>query len=104
MPTVDGAPPSFDIIYLYNYENLPLPDVEVYTAHGDGINISANHISQEVVDNCHRKGLKIGVWVRAKDFKEDDAFYEKMLKIGTDFICADHPHRAMEARKRYFGQ
>ena len=64
----DGAPKSFDIIYLYNFENLPLPDKEVYTAFGDGINISANHITKEVVDNCHAKGRKIGVWVRAKDF------------------------------------
>ena len=87
--TIDGAPSSFEIIYLYNHENSPLPDPEVYTSRGDGINISANYITQEVVNNCHNKGLKIGVWVRAKDFKEDDEFYENMFKIGTDFICAD---------------
>ena len=54
---IDGAPPSFDIIYLYNYENQPLPEPSVYTSNGDGINISANYITQEVVDNCHAKGL-----------------------------------------------
>ena len=43
--TIEGAPESFDIIYLYNYENLPLPEADVYTKHGDGINISANHIT-----------------------------------------------------------
>ena len=41
----DGLPPSFEIIYLYNYENQPLPEAEIYTNFGDGINISANYIS-----------------------------------------------------------
>ena len=97
----DGAPPSFDIIYLYNYENQPLPDVEVYTGFGDGINISANYINQEVVDHCHRKGMRIGVWVRAKDFKETEEFYDEMFKIGTDFICADQPLKCMASRSKF---
>ena len=99
---VDGAPPSFDIIYLYNYENQPLPEAEVYTSFGDGINISANYISKEVVDSCHRKGLKIGVWIRVKDFTETEEFYEEMFKIGIDFMCADNPLKAMAARERFF--
>ena len=57
--------PRFDIIYLYNYDNLPLPLPEIYTAHGDGINISANHITEEVVANCKRNNKKIGVWIRS---------------------------------------
>jgi hypothetical protein len=43
--SIDGAPPSFEIIYLYNHENHPLPEPEVYASFGDGINISANHIT-----------------------------------------------------------
>ena len=86
---------------MYNYENQPLPDPEVYTSKGDGINISANYINREVVENCHKKNMKIGVWVRAKDFKENDDFYENMLRIGTDFICTDFPLRAMEIRERF---
>ena len=82
---------------------MPLPEPDVYLARGDGINISANHITQEVVELCHGKGMIIGVWVRAKDFKECDEFYEHMFKIGTDFICADQPLQAMAARARYFG-
>jgi|LauGreDrversion4_2_1035121.scaffolds.fasta_scaffold558851_1 glycerophosphoryl diester phosphodiesterase len=100
---VDGAPPSFEIIYLYNFENNPLPEPEVYTSFGDGINISANYITKEVVEACHRKNLRIGVWIRVKDFTETDEFYEEMFRIGTDFICADKPLRAMAAREKYFG-
>ncbi len=99
--TIDGAPPSFEIIYLYNYENQPLPDPEIYTAFGDGINISANFITKEVVEACHRKNRKVGVWIRVKDFQETDEFYEEMFKIGTDFICADHPLRAMASREKF---
>ncbi len=43
--SIDGAPQSFDIIYLYNYENQPLPEPDIYTSFGDGINISANYIN-----------------------------------------------------------
>ncbi|TNV76407.1 hypothetical protein FGO68_gene13413 [Halteria grandinella] len=101
---IDGAPSSFDIIYLYNYENQPLPEREVYTKHGDGINISANYISKEVVDAVHESGKKIGVWIRAKDYKETDEFYGEMFNLGVDFICADMPLRAMAAREEYFAK
>ena len=99
--SVDGAPASFEIIYLFNFENQPLPAEDIYTANGDGINISANYINAEVVEACHRRGKRIGVWIRAKDFKETDEFYNEMFKIGTDFICADFPLRAMEARAKF---
>ena len=100
--TIDGAPSSFDIIYLYNYENQPLPSPDIYTSFGDGINISANYITQDVVDTCHSKGLKVGVWIRAKDFQETEAFYYDMFNLGADFICADNPLKAMEARSKHF--
>jgi hypothetical protein len=71
--------PHFDIIYLFNSENTPLPDVEIYTAAGDGINISANHFTPEVAEICKEKGMKIGVWVSAKDFNENEDFYIDMF-------------------------
>lgn len=93
--------PRFDVIYLYNYENQPLPSPDEYTARGDGINISANHISDEVVANVKAKGMKLGVWIRVKDFTETEQFYEDMFSKRVDFICADYPIKAMEARERY---
>eukprot|EP00347_Sterkiella_histriomuscorum_P003717 403363216 len=93
--------PRFDVIYLYNYENEPLPSADEYTSRGDGINISANHITDEVVANIKSKGMKLGVWIRAKDFTETEEFYENMFKFRVDFICADYPLKAMEARSRY---
>lgn len=98
----ESTHPRFDIIYLYNFENLPLPAPEVYTAFGDGINISANHLTEEVVENCKRNHKKIGVWIRAADFVENEDFYIRAFKMGVNFICADKPHDAMETRKRHF--
>lgn len=86
----------FDVIYLQNYHNEPLPEIDFESFSGDGFNVSANHISQEFVESCRMHGLKVGVWIRKRDFEENDTFYEEMLKIGVDFICSDYPIRAME--------
>ena len=67
--------PRFDIIYLYNYQNAPLPSWTEYTWYGDGINVSSNYINEEVVSYCRRLGKKVGVWIRDKTTKEDEEFY-----------------------------
>jgi len=54
-----------------------------------------------VVAHLKLKGLKIGVWVRAKDFTENDDFYRQMIDYKIDFICADFPLRAMQVRDDY---
>lgn len=94
--------PRFDIIYLYNYENMPLPSPDEYTSRGDGINISANHLTADVVQNCKNKGMKLGVWIRAKDFQENEEFYLQMMEFGIDFICSDFPLKVMECRTRFY--
>jgi len=71
--------PRFDIIYLYNSNNVALPPPEVYAVCGDGINVSANHITEEVILNCKRNHKKIGVWIRVADFVENEDFYLKMF-------------------------
>jgi len=64
----EGIHPSFEIIYLWNNENQPLPSPDIYTAKGDGVNISANHLTVEVFEICKAKGLKVGVWISASNF------------------------------------
>ena len=70
-----GIHQTFDVFYLYNYKNEPLPEPDVYTSKGEGINLSANYINKEIVEHCKSKGMKVGVWVRAKDFTESEDFY-----------------------------
>lgn len=89
-----------EIIYLYNfYEHEELPDPSIYAVKGDGINISASKLTAEVIRNCHRNGKKVGVWVDAATFKEDTAFYKRMMNMDVDFFCTDYPLEAMEVRK-----
>lgn len=61
----DGVHPRFDVIYLHNYENLPLPSTEILLSKGDGINISANYITADIVNLCHSRGKKLGVWIKS---------------------------------------
>ena len=85
---------------LYNfYEHLELPDPSIYTDKGSGINISSTKLTQEVIDNCHSKGKKVGVWVNKDAFVEDDKFYENAIKLGVDFICTDYPLEATKVKQ-----
>ena len=93
--------PKFDIVHLLNYHNEPLMSYDSLLAYlkehnSDGINVSANHVTHELVAMCHEQGIKVGVWVRAKDFQESSTFYERMCEIGVDFICSDYPIEAMQ--------
>lgn len=64
---------SVKSIYLYNfYEHRELPEPDIYAAKGHGVNISSTKMTREVIQNCHRNGKLVGVWVNAEAFKEDD--------------------------------
>ena len=94
--------PNFEIIHLLNYHNEPLMDYDdlmLYLKENEsnGINVSANHVTEELVVRCKLKGLKVGVWVRDKDFEESNEFYKRMSDIGVDFICSDYPIAARTA-------
>jgi predicted peroxiredoxin len=78
-----------------------LPSKEEYLSKGDGINVSANHLTEEVVKNCKEKGMKIGVWIRARDFKESNEFYKKAFSMGVNFLVSDYPVLAINARNLY---
>lgn len=93
--------PRFDIVYLWNNFNHPLPTPDEYTANGDAINISFNHFTEEVFEICRSKGLKLGVWIRKQNYTEDDDFYHMMYESGVDFFSSDFPDRALEVRRRY---
>lgn len=81
-----------DIIYLYNFhDHIHLPDPSIYAVAGDGINISSTHLTAEVIRNCHKNGKKVGVWIDASIFKENNDFYRKMMDMEVDFFCTDYP-------------
>ena len=65
-----------DVIHLYNFhDHYELPSYDELFGFGNGINVSSRKITQEVVEKCHEKGFKIGVWVDAEVFRENIKFY-----------------------------
>lgn len=86
-------------MYLHNYyEHFELPTPEVYSCQGDGINISSTKLTREVVENCHRNGKTVGVWVNAEVFTENDEYYRMAIEMGVDIICTDYPLEANRVR------
>lgn len=86
-------------MYLHNYyEHFELPDPEIYSCQGDGINISSTKLTREVIENCHRHGKTVGVWVNAEVFIENDEFYRNAIEMGVDIICTDYPLEANRVR------
>ncbi|CDW84350.1 glycerophosphoryl diester phosphodiesterase [Stylonychia lemnae] len=90
-----------ETIYLMNFHQEPLPEPSAYTDLGHGINVSSKYITQEVVDLCHMNGQKVGVWVSSKVEIESDVMYERLLKMGVDFVCSDYPLSVLAAQTRY---
>lgn len=64
------------------------------------MNISINHLTDEVIVNCRNKGIKLGIWVSTKYFTESDSFYTDMLEKGVDYLIVDNPIRAREIKER----
>ena len=49
---------KIDTVQLYNfYDSLELPEPCEYTNSADSINISSKKVTEEVVQNCHSKGV-----------------------------------------------
>jgi len=86
-------------LYLHNYyEYLELPEPDIYTTQGHGINISSTKLTPEVVQICHKHGKSVGVWVNAEVFNEDDNYYMRVMNLGVDIICTDYPLEAIRVR------
>jgi len=70
----------------------------------DGINISSKKLTEEVVNNCRSKGIKLGVWIDMLAIpaeKEGTEFYSKILDMGVDFFCSDFPLNIISARENW---
>lgn len=51
-------------LYIQNfYNHVALPPMEELLAMGDGVNISYEHLTREVVDTLQRHGKIVSVWI-----------------------------------------
>lgn len=81
-----------ETIYLYNFcDKEEMPSSEIYTSQGSGINLSSRKVTHEIVQNCHRAGKKVGIWIDKKYDEENEDLYGRFLRMGVDFICTDYP-------------
>lgn len=76
-----------------------MPDPLVYCNRGHGINISSTKLTHEVIQNCHKNGKLVGVWINREVFDENDNFYQDLIDMGVDFLCTDFPQKADSVRK-----
>src|SRR5688500_8683802 len=91
-----------DIVHLYHfYNHFELPHPEEYLSIGSAINISATKLNEDIVNLCHSRGMKVGVWVDKSCFVENAKFYKTILKLGVDFLVTDYPLIAMELRNKW---
>lgn len=68
MPTIDAlnASTGYHVrtVYLHNfYPHHALPPLEVIVSKGDGINISYEALTEEVVNTCHAHNKLVCVWI-----------------------------------------
>lgn len=79
-------------VKLHNfYDNMKLPALSEVVSNYDGINISYEHLTEEVVKACHQHDKLVCVWVDAEVTKETVAMYKRLIDLGVDSFCSDFP-------------
>lgn len=79
-------------IYLHNfYPEHSLPPLEILVSQGDGINISYEALTSEVVNACHAHNKLVSVWIDAAVTEETMEVYERLIELGVDSFCSDFP-------------
>lgn len=81
-----------DLVQLYNFfDYIELPNPDIYTSLGKGMNISSTKLTEEVVRHCHEKGKIVGVWIDSSLSKENLDLYFRLMDMDVDFFCSDYP-------------
>ena len=86
-------------IYLHNfYPEDSLPPLEELAQLGDGINISYEALTEEVVNACHTNNKLVCVWIDASVTKETVDLYQRLIELGVDSFCSDFPLEVTKLR------
>lgn len=79
------------------------PETDYTPSEGtDGINISATYLTAEIVQQTHRIGKTVGVWLARSASVEDKAMYELCFGLKVDFVYFDVPIPAMGHRDQSY--
>jgi len=91
---------EFALHRLVNRDNIDMPSLASYLApdNMDGLNLSACHLTEEIVLQNHFEGKKVGVWIMARDLAENEDLWKHLIDIEVDFIYTDFPVDATNFR------
>ena len=90
-------------VYLHNfYHYISLPPLEVCLRQGDGLSVSAGHVTEELVAACRQHGKVLNVWVDTDVTVEDASLHIRLLQLGVSSVISDMPLVATEVRQTYF--
>jgi len=86
-------------VYLYNsYPQIELPSLENIVQHGDGINISYEYLTEEVVAACHAHKKLVCVWIDTSVTTENVEMYRRLIDLEVDVFCNDWPLEVTKLR------
>lgn len=86
-------------IYLHNfYNHIGLPPLNEVVKTGWGVNISYEHLTEEVVEACHTAGQIVAVWIDASVTQETIQMYKRLIDLKVDCFCTDFPLEVTQLR------
>lgn len=71
-------------------------------AGADGVTLSSKYLTPEIVNDVHRIGKTVGVWLSRGASTEDEELYDKVFGLNVDFIYLDKPLLGMNHRNLYY--
>lgn len=90
-------------LYLHNFHDyLSLPPMDVILRQGDGLSVSSNHVTSELVHVCRTHGKILSVWIDCDATQEDEYLHTRMLELGVHCLITDMPLIATEVRQNFF--
>ena len=92
-------------IYIQNfYNDIKLPSNEDLIKMGDGINISFEHVTKDVVEAMHAAKKIVCVWIDRTVTKETPDVFKKLIDMKIDSFCTDYPLEVAKIRDEYLLQ
>ena len=90
-------------MYLHNfYDYISLPPLEVILRQGDGLSVSSNHVTHELVQACRQHGKILNVWIDCDVTTESEYLHKHFLELGVHCLITDMPLIATEVRQNFF--
>lgn len=90
-------------MYLHNFHDyISLPPLSVILRQGDGLSVSSNHVTEELVQTCRQHGKILNVWIDCDVTVEDEYLHSRFLDLGVHCLITDFPLIATRVRHEYF--